>query len=65
MNRTLACDFHKFGALFGSERASQLNVELDPIDLSLFRLALLAVSRVDPRVSKRNSDILQRPTSFP
>ena len=52
MDRTLACDFDEFGALFSSERAGQLNVELDPVDLSFFRLALLAVSRVDSGVSK-------------
>ena len=52
MNRAALGDFHKFLALFGSERTGELNVELDSIDLSFFRLAILAVSCVDPGVSK-------------
>ena len=47
MNRALACDFDKFGALFVGQRSGQLNVEFDPVDLSLFRLALLAIDRMD------------------
>ena len=47
MDRTLAGDFHEFGALLIGQRARQLNVELDPIDPTLFRLAFLAIDRVD------------------
>ena len=47
MDRTLACDFDEFGALFRSERADQLNVELDPIDSSFLCFALLAIDRMD------------------
>ena len=47
MDRTLACDFDEFGALFVGQRAGQLNVELDPIDSSFLCFALLAIDRMD------------------
>ena len=64
MDRTLACDFDEFGALFVGQRSAQLNVQLDPIDFPFLRLALLAVGRMDLGVSERNDDIFERPASF-
>jgi len=52
MDRTLASDFNELGALLVGQRSGQLNVEIDSVDLSLFRLAIFTISCVDPRVSK-------------
>ena len=64
MNRTSIRDFHKLGPLFISKRPGQVNLALDPVDLSFFGLALRTIDRVNFRVMKGNGHTLEWPTSF-
>jgi hypothetical protein len=61
MDRATISDFHLLGALLGSERAGELNLPFDPIDLSHLGLALGAIDRVNLRMVQRNRYTIEWP----
>src|SRR6266403_1640282 len=52
MDRTFPRDFHQPGALFVGERAVEMNLERDAIDLAFLGFAFLAIRRMDFEMTK-------------
>jgi hypothetical protein len=61
MDRALLGDLQKLRSLLAAQRPSELNIQLDPVDLPFLGLAFRAVLCMDPRMPKLNSDVLKWP----
>jgi len=61
MDGALLRNFKQLRALIGSERAGEFNFTLNAVENPLFRLARLAVFRVNFRMPKANDNALERP----
>lgn len=60
MDRTFGGNLHQLGVLVGRQWTSQFNPDVDPIKQALPGLACFAIFRMNARVPKRDSNVLQR-----
>jgi hypothetical protein len=51
MDRAFGRDLHQFAALFRRQRTAQSDLDIDPVEHPVFRLAFGAVFRMNARVA--------------